>query len=160
MELEYEGDPEFLTGGIETLLETMGGLAGKVREENLLTSSMPDSQSAIHTDTVAGLGTSTGSAQLTLSTNTIAARIGGKSGTALVICALAHLDLVQGKGSSSRAEILAEMKNAKQYYKTTMSKNLTSIINSLLTTQRIIEGAKEHYSLSATERSKIEAQIA
>lgn len=33
MELEYEGDRDFLTGGIETLLETMGGLASKVPAE-------------------------------------------------------------------------------------------------------------------------------
>lgn len=30
MELEYEGDPAFLTGGIEALLETMGALAATV----------------------------------------------------------------------------------------------------------------------------------
>ncbi|MFG6532153.1 MULTISPECIES: hypothetical protein [unclassified Sulfitobacter] len=33
MELEYEGEPAFLTGGIEALLETMGGLASKVPVE-------------------------------------------------------------------------------------------------------------------------------
>ena len=33
MELEYEGDPSFLTGGIEALLVTMGGLVGKVPDD-------------------------------------------------------------------------------------------------------------------------------
>ena len=37
MELEYEGDPSFLTGGIEALLVTMGDLAGKVPIEQVET---------------------------------------------------------------------------------------------------------------------------
>jgi hypothetical protein len=31
MELEYDGDPSFLTGGLEALLTTMGDLAGRDR---------------------------------------------------------------------------------------------------------------------------------
>lgn len=158
MELEYEGDPSFLTGGIEALLVTMGSLASKVPEYV-----PPPHEPVAHVLPAHGNGNGgapTGSGQFTFSTNTIAANLDAKSGSDLVICAMAHLELVQGKTSSGRAEILAEMKNAKQYYKQTMSKNLSKSFSTLLTAKRINEGAKDTYALTAAERKQIEAKVA
>lgn len=157
MELEYEGDPSFLTGGIEALLVTMGGLAGKVPEEVT-----PLIEAAVQLPPANGIGNGATvvSGQYTFSTNTIAAKLGAKSGLDLVICAMAHLELVQGKASSIRAEILAEMKNAKQYYKQTMSNNLSKSLSTLITAKRINEGAKDSYALTAAERKLIEAKVA
>lgn len=71
MELDYEGDPAFLTGGIEALLETMGALASKVPDDALMQA---------HAPVVNGNGTvapaSGGSSDF--STNTIAANIDAK----------------------------------------------------------------------------------
>ncbi len=157
MELEYEGDPSFLTGGIEALLETMGGLASKVPQELQEASQMTGAQ------TIPMSGTSNATMNgdnLTVSTNTIAANIGAKSGSDLVICAMAHLELVQKKAASSRKEILVEMKNAQQYYKSSMSSNLSSSISTLVAAKRINELAKDKYALTAAERKQIEIQIA
>lgn len=157
MELEYEGDPSFLTGGIEALLTTMGSLAGQVPEE-------ASPEPATPVPPVNGDGNANGAPAVggafTFSTNTIAANLGAKSGSDLVICAMAQLELVQGKVSSSRAEILAEMKNAKQYYKQTMSNNLSKSFSTLISAKRINEGAKDSYALTAAERKSIEAKVA
>ncbi|MGX0974491.1 hypothetical protein ACSSVY_000187 [Roseovarius sp. MBR-51] len=116
MELEYEGDPEFLTGGIEALLETMGGLASKVPDETpppaLATVTLPTGTNgnAVPTRAQGGL--------YDFSTNTIAAHLNSNSGADLVICAISNLEFVQGKASSTRSEILTEMKTATTYYKT------------------------------------------
>lgn len=157
MELEYEGDPSFLTGGIEALLMTMGSLVCKMPNEPLPT------ELAVEVPPTIGSGsgvTPTDNRQFTISTNTIAANLLAKSGSDLVICAMAHLELVQGKMSSGRAEILAEMKNAKQYYKQSMSKNLSKSFATLLGAKRINEGAKDSYALTASERKQIEAKLA
>ena len=73
---------------------------------------------------------------------------------------MAQLELVQGKSSSSRAEILAEMKNAKGYYNANMNGNLSKSIASLVKAKRIHENASDSYSLSASEKKKVEAKVA
>ena len=151
MELEYDGDPSFLTGGLEALLTTMGDLAGRVPHA---LETPPD-----HTQ-VTGTTTSSPDGIYNVSTTTIATKLGAKSGSDLVICAMAHLEFVQRKTSSSRAEILAEMKNARQYFKATMNSNLTRSLDALLMADRINDVAKNEYALTATERSKVEAKIA
>lgn len=158
MELEYEGDPSFLTGGIEALLTTMGGLAGKVPEE------MPPPQAAAMVPLANGNGNG-GSApatngQFTFSTNTIAAHLDAKTGPELVICAMAELELVQGKASSNRHEVIAEMKNATTYFKQTMVNNLSSSLSGLVKAKRINQISKDTYALSATERKQVEAKVA
>lgn len=158
MELEYEGDPSFLTGGIEELLTTMGDLASKAPEEIPPPKATMQTSPANRGDT--DNGTPADDGQFTFSTNTIAANLGAKTGSDLVVCAMAQLELVQGKVSSSRAEILAEMKNAKQYYKQTMSSNLSKSFSTLISAKRINEGAKDSFALTAAERKKIEAKVA
>ena len=158
MELEYEGDPSFLTGGIEALLTTMGGLASQVPEET------PLPEVAAPVPPANGNGNSggapAGSGQFTFSTNTIAAHLGAKGGPELVICAMAELELVQGKASSTRQEVIAEMKNATTYFKQTMVSNLTSSLSGLVKAKRINQIAKDTYALSATERKQVEAKVA
>ncbi|MGR3757538.1 MAG: hypothetical protein ACU0AT_09970 [Tranquillimonas sp.] len=158
MELEYEGDPEFLTGGIEALLETMGGLASKVPAEAPLpapstVTSPATANGSVTTATAQGAG-------FTFSTNTIAAHLSSNSGSDLVICAIAQLEFVQGKTSSTRSEVLAEMKTATTYYKNTYSNNLSKSFETLLKSKRINQIAKDTYALSAYERKQLEAKIA
>ncbi len=156
MELEYEGDPAFLTGGIEALLETMGALASKVPDDAQMQAP------AFVAPVVDGNGTvapASGGSSV-FSTNTIAAHIDAKTGPELVVCAMAQLELVQGKSSSTRAEILAEMKNATTYYKESLGSNLGQSLTSLTKKKRINQVAKDTYSLSSNERKQIEAKVA
>lgn len=159
MELEYEGASEFLTGGIEALLETMGGLVSKLPAET------PASPAhSAHMPPIIGNGSDAGESasnrRFTFSTNTIAAHLDAKSGPELVICAMAELELVQRKASSSRTEILTEMKNATTYFNVSMRKNLSASLNRLLKDKRINEIANDTYALSAKEKNRLEEKVA
>jgi hypothetical protein len=52
------------------------------------------------------------------------------------------------------------MKSATSYYKQSYSKNLTQILKTLLTTQKINEPAKDTYSLHATVEKELRAKLA
>lgn len=149
MELEYEGDPSFLTGGLDTLLTTMGDLAGRLPEE-----SAPASVIVKNATPPAPVGS------FNFSTNTIAAHLDAKTGPELVICAMAQLELVQGKASSGRAEILAEMKSATTYYNANMNSNMSKNLSSLTKAKRINQIGADTYALGAAEKKKVEAKVA
>lgn len=158
MELEYEGDPAFLTGGIEALLETMGGLASKVPAE---------AQRSVQATEVPPINANAGTApapvqgnMVSLSMNTIAAHLDAKTGPELIICALAKLEFVQGKSSSTRNEIHAEIKEATTYYTGNMSSNMSKNLGNLVKAKRINQIAKDTYALSANERKQLEAKVA
>ncbi|MFZ1679835.1 MAG: hypothetical protein WAT70_02350 [Rhizobiaceae bacterium] len=157
MELEYEGDHSFLTGGIEVLLETMGGLAAKVPEKIPQVIEAADQLPLVS-------GTSNNAAvvggRYSFSTNTIAAHLEAKTAQELVICAMAQLELVQGKASSGRVAILTEMKNATTYYNENMRKNMTNALTRLTKSKRINQIATDSYALSANEKKKVEAKVA
>ena len=152
MELEYEGEPSFLTGGIEALLTTMGDLSSRIPFESIAQAPI---STAIVSDE-ASIPTSTS----TFSTNTIAAHFNAKTGPELIVCAMAQLELVQGKSSSTRKDILAEMKLATTYYNASMSSNLTRSLDQLTKARRINQTAKDTYALNATERKQVEAKVA
>jgi hypothetical protein len=157
MELDYEGDPSFLTVGIGTLLVTMGDLAGRIKVD-LPPSSSDKAQEQIAIGAAKGVTEAIG--QLAISTNTVAARLEAKTGPELVICAMAQLELVQGKASYGRAAILAEMKSATTYFKEPMGGNLSASLSSLTKSKRINQIATDSYALSATEKKKVEAKLA
>lgn len=156
MELEYEGDPRFLAGGIEALLETMGDLAHRVPDA-------PPTPTPISSEppmTPNGNGTLPQVSRFEFSTNTIAAHLEAKTGPELIICAMARLELGQEKKSSSRNEILAEMKSATTYYNENMRSNMSRHLSRLTRNKRINQIAKDTYALSATERKDLEVKIA
>lgn len=152
MELEYEGDPSFLTDGIDALLTKIGDLSTRVPTH-------PNPAPATATTTING-GTPFNPDSFNVSTNTIAAHMDAKKGSELVISAMAQLELVQGKSSSGRAEILAEMKGATTYFNENMRKNMSSMLTSLTKSKRVNQIASDAYALSATEKQKVEAKVA
>lgn len=154
MELEYEGDPSFLTGGIEALLMTMGELSGKVPEE------IPPTTLTVESPQPNGDGAPNAGGCSNFSTNTIAAHFDAKSGSELAVCAAAHREFVQKKSSSTRIELLAEMRTASNYYNKNMGSNLSSSLKTLVKAKRLHEGKPGTYSLSAAERKIVEAKIA
>ena len=74
--------------------------------------------------------------------------------------AIAQLELVQGKSSSTRSDILAEMKSATSYYSETIRSNLSATLSNLTRSKRINQVGKDTYALSATERKQLEAKLA
>lgn len=152
IELEYEGDPAFLKEGLESLLVTMTDLAKVAPAEEASDAPLDFSN---------GNGGSNGATgALNLSTNTIAARIGAKKAPEVLLCALAQLELVQGKTESSRAEILAEMKKATSYYNANMTKNMTFNLESVVKAKKVNELGSDKYALSASERKSFEDKLA
>lgn len=149
MEVEYEGDASFLKDGLEDLLSRMADISTKVPAEPEQIVAAPN-----------GGDPSAKSNGYDFSTSTIAAHLEAKTATELAICALAKLELVDGKTGAKRAEIHEEMKSATAYYNKNMSTNLSKSLATLTKNKRINHGANGCYSLSADERKSIEAKIA
>lgn len=154
IELEYEGDPEFLKEGLESLLVTMTDLA-KIAP--------PEEQSQEY-DAEVGAGAGE-NAQLPnghqLSTSTIAAHMSVKTCPELVVCALVNLEIIQGKSGADRKEISEQMKSATAYYKATMQGgNLSTAFVNLTKAKRVNDIGSGRYPLNATERKSLEAKIA
>ncbi|MCK4713327.1 MAG: hypothetical protein KAT26_10650 [Marinosulfonomonas sp.] len=151
MELDYEGDPSFLNSGLEELLEKMANLVSRVP-------SKPDQPATLRNNNSDEKNIS---GSFDYSTNAIAIKYSSKSAADLVLCALIQLQLVQKKSSCSRAEIVTEMKTAKEFYKSSMNgSNLDKAFKSNLKKHKLHESGKGHYSLSSNERQDAEATLA
>jgi hypothetical protein len=94
-----------------------------------------------------------------LAINSIAAKLEAKTGTDLVLAACFSLTRNQTE-SCSRVEILAEMKRATSYYKTTYNNNLSSYFTTLIKDKKILERSTDSYALSASARKDLEAKVA
>lgn len=156
MELEYEGDSAFLEGGIETLLETMGELARKVppqeieREPAVITSIAPKPETELPPT----------SSNVSFTTSTLAAYTDAKTGPDLALCAMATLQLSKGETACTSAMILAEMKTATGYWKSTMSGNNAASLKGMARSKKINEVANGKYALSSGELKRFEAAVA
>ena len=157
MELDYEGDPEFLNGGIETLLETMGNLAGTVPSATV---QVPDQNNHLAADSESTSTTPNGAPLTGFTTSTLAAHTSAKTGPELALCAMAFLQLSKGQSNNSRADILGEMKNADGYYNSNMAGNNAANLKNLAKSKKINETLKGKYSLSIAEMKRFEAVIA
>lgn len=94
-----------------------------------------------------------------LSTSDIAAKLGSKSGSDLVMCAAASLTFSQNRETFKRAELLAEMKLAKAFYKQTYSNNLSKSLDTLIRSNRLSSSGHETYVLPHQERESLTAQL-
>ena len=149
MEVEYEGEPSFLQDGLESLLAKVADLSTQVPSESDTGNDTPNGPTP--------LAPSKGP---DFSTSTIAAHLSAKSTTELAICALAKLEIVDGKAGVKQSDISREMRTATTYYKKSMSSNLKKSLKTLIKDNRVNHGASDTYSLSATEKTKLEDSIA
>ena len=85
----------------------------------------------------------------------IAAKIGCKHGTDLVLAAAAQLHLGAGQRSFSRAALLGEMKTAEEYYKPVYGKNLSRYLRNLIKERQLNESRPGNYALTAPARREI-----
>jgi hypothetical protein len=95
----------------------------------------------------------------TLAINSIAAKLDVKSGSDLVLAACFAITR-SNVTSCSRTEILAEMRRATSYYKTSDKNNLSKYIKTLLKDKKILEQSSGSYALSAATRTDLEAKVA
>ena len=142
--VEYRGDSSFLIDDLSRVIQELLDAAPSelLKEEGEPTNETKPKESA----------------QIQhMSANTIAGNMGAKSGPDLVVAAIAHIQLVQGRDSANRGTILSEMKTATTYYKSTYGSNLSSYLNSLVRAKRINLVAENTYALTASERSSMKA---
>lgn len=146
-EFEYEGPIEFTQEFIKDLFSHMEGLAPPA-----VTISAPQNPAVSSSGAVTSLPL--------LHINTIASKLGVKTGPELAIAALASLQIIKGADKSTRTEILDEMKSASSYYQANMSGNLSKILKTLVTTHKFNQISQNTFSLNASERSVIEQKLA
>lgn len=150
IELEYEGSEEFLKQELPDLLEAVVKLHDK---SGVVTQNgQPAGQGS-------GGNSNHNKQPLEMTTAAIATKIGGKSGPDLAFAACARLGFVAAKDRFSRKEILQEMKNASSFYKKSYNSNLTSILNGLMSADKITEPATEMYSLTQTSKDTLTSTL-
>jgi hypothetical protein len=132
--LEYEGEQKFITDG----------LLNFAREFVAATSENAAVSSA------GGLKIRRKGA-LALSTSSIAQKIGSKSGSDLAVAAAAHLVLVKKVDQFSHTELLAEMREAKTFYKKSFHSNLGNHLKTLVNAGRFNHIGGNDYALSENE---------
>lgn len=147
IEVEYEGSEDFLKEELPDLLQAVTTL---YRD-----SGISDAQTASPTGSKANAAPGPQG-----TTNTYAAKLGGGSGTELALAAAARLRIGLGAESFTRAKLLEEMKSGTSYYKKSYSSNLSNIISTLVTNQKLIEAAKDTYSLHATTENELRTKLA
>lgn len=152
IEIEYEGPEAFLR---DELKELLSGVVELHREHDTGEPEPVSSISPSRSDSSAG-----GSSTYVGTTNTFAAKLGVRSGTDLIIAAMAQKTLVGGVETVPRSEILREMQSASSYYKKSYRGNLTGYLKTLVTSDRLREVSKDTYSLSAAELEKVKASCA
>ncbi|HEV2336790.1 MAG TPA: hypothetical protein VGS13_14900 [Stellaceae bacterium] len=151
IEIEYEGITTFLRDDLADLMQ------------KLLTC-YSEHKAAIPAETAVeqehGRDGGAGPREFTLSTSTIATRLGVGSGPDLALAASAHLAVVKKKDKFTRKELNDEMKTATTYFKANMTSNLSSILNALIKTNKLNEVATGVYALSAAEKTNLETKLA
>ena len=158
-EVEYEGHNSFLKENIFHLMERAIEIHAK-HGQTIPTHSLQDNSTGDDNDDDDGVKPVGHSRKWELAVSTIATRLSAKSGPDLASAAAAHLTLVQGRERFSRQDLLENMKAHSGMYKTSIGKNLTSTIQSLIRNGRLNEVAQGSYSLTAAEKERVESSLA
>ena len=90
----------------------------------------------------------------------IATQMGCSSAADVAEAACIHLHFVQNKQEFDRAAILTTMKEAKSFYKQTMTNNLTTTLKSLVKGGSLLSRSSGNYALSNAARTAAEASLA
>ena len=147
IEVEFEGSEEYMKDELPALVEllySLGPMESSESEEEAL--ELPASSD-------------TSKQKIQMTTNTIASKLGVKSGNELVMAACAHLTFAKGVDTFSRGNILAEMKLASNFYKANMRSNLSSTLKTLLKQNKLLETSTDTYALEASIKSQLESQL-
>lgn len=152
IEVEYEGSEAFLKEELPALLAAVS----KLHNENAGRSG-GDEQGDANAN---GKKPSTNGGPIKGTTGTYAAKLDCKSGTDLLVAAAAHLTFDAEQEKFSRKDLLAAAKTASNYYKRTVSNNLTKYLGILVADDSLREIGSGIYSLSAAKKKALESQLA
>lgn len=146
VELEFEGSEEFLKLEIPALIKLVSELPQNIA---------PNVQRPPANGGVAGSFPPT----TTLSVNSVAAKLGVKTGPELILAACLSLANYKGQTTYSRKDITKEMRGASTYFKVTYVNNLTKSIDRLITDGKLLQNGEDAYSLSATTLEELKGHL-
>lgn len=151
IEVDYEGTEDFLKQELPSILTAIS---------TLYKDAGPALQAAVSTGSAAAAGGATPPPEnVGMSVTTIAAKLGVKSGSDLILAAATRLTR-GGLANFPRAKLLEEMKQATGYFNANHTSNLSKNLLSLIKAGKLQETAKEIYALSTAARTELEARLA
>lgn len=156
IEIEYEGSEEFLKEELPSLL---GAVTELYKETGVQLEPVQVQPSTYNQNPENGVAKASSYGDFG-TTNSIAAKLGAKTGTELAMAAAARLVLGMGQEQFTRKQLLQEMQNGTQYYKSSYGSNLSKTIKTLVGDHKFIERAKDTYALKADVVSSLGARLA
>jgi hypothetical protein len=144
IEIDYEGDSAFLEKDLLKMVQELQKVAPTAFAGALHGSS-------------AGGKPPTGAQ--TLTTKSIATKLSAKSGSDVAEAAVAHLAIIKGMATFKRSDINDAMKSAAGIYKSTMTSNLSAIIQTLLNQDTLVETGTDTYALTPAAESKLKERL-
>lgn len=144
LELEFEGSESFLKSDFLALIQEI---------KTSLNIQASDQKSKVLTPNETALDIAT------LTTSTVAQKLGVKSGPELALAACIALTIGKGMTSIPRKDILQEMKDATAYYRDSYSGNLSAALKALVTSGQINSIGTETYALSAKSKKDAEEKL-
>lgn len=146
VELDYEGDEDFLKSNLPSLLETISKHVGAPRSAN----KAPEETS---TTTRVTPGT------LNHSTNTVAKLLDAQTGPDLIMAAVAKKIIVDRADTINRQTIASEMRSATSYFKKTYMNNLSAYLDTLTKADSLRLISENVYGLPAKVRAALEPKL-
>jgi hypothetical protein len=157
IEIDFEGSEEFLKQELPNLLKTVSDLFPAQNTTYISQSTVQTESSTVpSTENQAPLRNN----GVTGTTNTIAGKLGVKTGPELAIAAAAHLTFVKQQEKMRYKDLLEECQAATTYYKQSYGTNLKRTLSQLVKDGKLSEQAKEVYAIPALERQRLEAILA
>ncbi|MEP3422280.1 MAG: hypothetical protein ABJN35_11135 [Erythrobacter sp.] len=153
VEFEYEGDTALTLADIKELFAQVETLFAVPALKDGL-----DAHSDNQVDE-AGESKRQGRQAQKLHINSVAEKLGVKTGPELVIAAAAALQIFEQKETVSRSDISKTMRKATKYFKESMAKNLTGALSGLVG-KKLNQIGDGYYSLTADEFNRLEKEFA
>ncbi|MFK4002950.1 hypothetical protein [Qipengyuania sp. NPDC077563] len=156
VEFTFESDNSISVTEAQQFLEKIHDIAKSVGQPKSATSAVTDS---VEENSSTQEAHKQSGAPLDLHVNSVAEQLGAKSGPEVAMAAAAFLQLVEGKESFSRKELLETMKEATNYYSQTMSKNLSATLKNLIGS-KLTQLKSDRYAIKAVELSNLRSRLA
>jgi hypothetical protein len=148
IEVEYEGSESFLKEELPQLLSAVSDLYNKSHATQV-----PEDSASTST-------TAPKNGKIEATTGSIAARLQVKSGSDLILAAVARITFALGTDVCSRQKIIDEMKTASSFYKKTHLGNLSQNLAALVRDAKLNEPSQDNYALTAATRRDLETKLA
>lgn len=151
IEIEFKGSENFIETKLVDLLERLI----KAAESSAVIPAMPDQRDA-EPDSLDIKNQP--KPKLSLSINSVIAKVGGDSCRAILLASAAHISLVQGKNRFTRDELVTGAKEA-SVYKRDYSNQVSRDLSRLIKSGEIIENAKDVFCLSEAKKAEFAAKL-